>query len=108
MRICARCNCDDATIVREGQVDFAGREIVEHKVTIELRYIKDRKEVTTWHKARGWTFREHLGRPSMVRFVCRDCLNQSSIVRRDFERKKQAEMRATNNDSYYLNLCEGS
>lgn len=108
MRICARCGCEDATVVREGQKDFAGREIIEHRVTIELRYIKDRKDVTAWLKSRGWTFREHLGRPAMYRFACRQCLNDSLVVQRDFQRKQQAEMRSANLDAYYLNLCEGS
>lgn len=108
MRICSRCGCEDQVVIREGQQDFAGREITEHKVTVDLKYIKDRKEITPYLKSRGWSFREHLGRQAMVRFTCRDCLNDSAIVGRDFRRKQQAETRAVNIDSYYLNLCEGS
>jgi len=108
VRICSVCRCEDQTIIREGQVDFAGRPIVEHLVTIELRYMRRREELTKYHETKGWSYYQHLGRHAMKRMICRDCLNQSSILRRDFERKKQSEMRQSNVESYYLNLCEGS
>lgn len=109
-RICSRCKAEDHTVVREGQIDFAGRSILEHFVTQELRYIRDAKEITYWHRTRGWAFRTHLGRPAMVRSICRTCLNEASIVQKDLERKKRADIGAnsTSQYSYYLNLCEGS
>lgn len=106
-RVCSRCKVEDHTIVREGQIDFAGRSILEHNVTEELRYIKDAKAITFWHKTRGWRFRPHLGRNAMVRLICRSCLNEASIMQKDLERKKRADVGGNDAGqySYYLNLC---
>ena len=106
-RICSRCKAEDNTVVREGQVDFAGRSILEHFVTEELRFIKDRKEISAWLRSRGWAFRQHLGRNAMVRSICRTCLNESTVMQRDLDRKKKSDTDAGVADSYYQNLCEG-
>lgn len=106
-RVCSRCSVEDHAIVREGQIDMQGRSILEHLVTEELRYIQSAKAVTPWHRTRGWFFRPHLGRNAMVRLICRSCLNETSIMQKDFERKKRADVGANDAGqySYYLNLC---
>lgn len=105
-RICSICSATDEATQRDGNVDFAGRPLIEHSVTTELRYIKKREDVTRYFTSRGWRYRFHLGRHAMERMLCRSCLNEVSFLQRDFDRKKAADS-ARPVDSYYNDLCEG-
>lgn len=104
-RICSVCGCGDEVTVRDGQTDFAGRQLVEHKVGPELRYVKRREDVTSYFTRRGWRYRFHLGRHAMERMLCRPCMNEVSVLQRDFDRKKAADS-ARPIDSYYNDICE--
>ena len=104
-RICSICGCTDEVTVREGQTDFAGRQLIEHSVAPDIRYIKKREDVTPYFQRRGWRYRFHLGRHAMERMLCRRCMNEVSFLQRDFDRKKAADS-AKPVDSYYRDICE--
>lgn len=104
-RICSICAAKDEVTVHDGQTDFGGRQIVEHSVAPDLRYIKRREDVTGYFIQRGWRYKLHLGRHAMERMLCRPCMNETSILQRDFDRKKAADS-ARPVDSYYNDICE--
>lgn len=94
-RICSVCGCPDCVLNAEG----------EHRVTIELRYLKSRGEFTPYLEARGWRYRKHQARDAMERFICRRCLIATREMSHEFKRKREKELGAKNFDPYYLAVC---
>jgi hypothetical protein len=83
-----------------------------HTVTVELKFIDApndaaaKLKITPYLKARGWKYRMHLGRHSMERYICRECLERHAILEGEFQRKRSQELKSSmNSDSYYLALC---
>lgn len=105
-RRCAACNVEDI-------VHLVGGESV-HTITIELRYIEaaneevGKQKVTPYLKARGWRYRYHLGRHAMERDICRPCMEAQRAMRKEFQRKRENELKSgSNSESYYLAVCGG-
>lgn len=106
-RICSVCKVHDRESVVDGEYDTQGRSKIEHLVTIELEYIKDRNQVTAYRIARGWHYKFHQGRHAVERFICRPCLRDAQTMRRDWLRKcaNDSGTRKTNHDGFYGDLC---
>lgn len=101
-RVCSVCSVGDKESPIDGEFDANGNQRVEHLVTIELEYIKDRTKVR-----RGWRYKFHQGRHAMERFICRPCLRGADIMRRDWMRKcaQDSGTRKANHDGFYGDLC---
>lgn len=106
-RLCAVCSVHDREALIDGETDANGNTKIEHLVTIELQYIKDRTKVTAYHLVRGWRYKYHQGRHAMERFICRPCLRDAETMRRDWMRKcaNDSGTRKTNHDAFYGDLC---
>ena len=96
------CGCPDRITTVEGEFDVRGNKRIEHQVTIELRYIKDRQHCTLNLEAKGWRYRLHQARHAMERFVCRPCLIATQDMAGEFRRKREKELGQKNHDTYYL------
>lgn len=104
-RICSTCAAKNEVTVRDGQTDFAGRQIIEHSVAPYMRYIKRREDCNRYRESQGWRYKQHLGRHAMERMLCRNCMSETKFLQRDFARKKAADS-ARPVDSYYNDICE--
>ena len=83
-----------------------GQEIVEHFVTVELRYLKNLESCTEYLRGRGWKPRMHQGRAAMERLLCRSCMNEHAVMEREFAQRSQVEAgRHSNHQSFYHELC---
>ena len=105
VRECSVCHVPDAPT---RHVDLDSEWIDDHSVTVELRWLKKKDEVSPQDKARGWKLYQGLfqGKPAMQRFICRPCLNSQTIVRKDFEKKAASELRKVNDQGFYAVLCD--
>lgn len=106
-RRCALCGAEDVVHNLEGHYDATGEAVVEHSVTIQVKFLKSRDQFRGWELQRGWKYKVFQGRPAMERNICRPCLIGSQLMNKEFERKKDQELRSKNSsDSYYATLCE--
>lgn len=89
-----------------------GKEVVEHFVKPEVRYIKGPEEVTARLKRAGWEYRTFQARPAMERMTCVDCLRVNEVRDevwgglRD-EAKRLEPPKDVVLDGFYQDLCEG-
>lgn len=104
-RTCSVCGCADHLTAVEGDLDPRGNKRIEHRVTIELRYLRQREDFTAHLQVRGWRYKLHQGRHAMERFVCRACLIATQEMGREFRLKRQKELGMQNHDPYYLAVC---
>lgn len=103
VRRCSVCGCADQT-VESGEVDPLGRKKLDHLVTIELRYLRRKEDLTLYLKNKGWRYKLHQARDAMERFICRPCLREVTEMERDWARKRDGERRQ-NFDNFYGVLC---
>lgn len=103
VRHCSVCGCADQT-VESGEVDPLGRKKLDHLVTIELRYLKRKEDLTPYLRNKGWRYKLHQARDAMERFICRACLREVTAMERDWARKRDGERRQ-NVDNFYGVLC---
>lgn len=107
-RHCSSCNCIDVTQIVQGEYGTDGAQKIEHKVTIELRYLKAREDCTGYLQSKGWRYRFHQGRHAMERFICRSCLAEHGFMEKEFRQKKARELRhGSQPDAYYMAICGG-
>jgi hypothetical protein len=99
------CGCADKVTILENETDPRGNKRVEHSVTVELRYMKERADCTPGLEARGWRYRLHQARHAMERFICRRCLMATREMGEEFRRKRTKELGMKNHDPYYLAVC---
>lgn len=104
-RMCSVCGCPDQASIVEGQANNIGQPLVEHLVTIELRYLKSPQECTPNRQAHGWRYRLHQARHAMERFVCRKCMIATREMSQEFGRKRNKELGDKNHDPYYMAIC---
>lgn len=107
-RLCSVCGDADHQVLIDGETDATGKPKVEHHVTIELQYVKDKSVLTAYRVARGWRYKFHQGRHAIERFICRPCLRGAAVMQRDWQRKvaNDTGSRRANHDSFYGDLCE--
>jgi hypothetical protein len=104
VRRCSVCGCGDQTL-ESGESDPLGRKKVDHLVTIELRYLRRKEDLTLYLKNKGWRYKLHQARDAMERFICRPCLREVTVMERDWARKREGE-REQNTENFYQLLCE--
>lgn len=109
-RSCPNCGVADQVEAIEGEYDHLGRLKLEHLVTIELRYLvgvqseaEAQRKIAVTERRRGWKYKFFQGRHAMERFICRPCLRESDLMRRDWERK--AGKRNSSLEEFYGVLC---
>jgi hypothetical protein len=99
------CGCPDQVSAAVGELDKLGNQRIEHRVTIELRYLKSQDECTAARRAHGWRYKLHQARHAMERFLCRPCLIATQEMSKEFGSKREKELGKQNADPYYLALC---
>lgn len=101
-RFCASCGCEDLIQT----VHEEGGSRIEHKVTIELKYLKKPEECTFYMQSKGWKPRILQGRPAMERFICRPCITGHELMQKEFSQKRAKELRSSaNHDTFYSAMC---
>ena len=108
-RKCCKCGCEDRQEVIQGEFDERGNPLLEHWVTIELRYIKKREDLTPRLRVQGWKLKEHphQGRTAMERLICEEWMERSALMEREWLGKRRSELKQNVNDfSYYQMVCE--
>lgn len=105
-RKCCACGKEDVVHILQGQYDERGEPLIDHSVTLDLKYLKKPEEFTPRMQAKGWKYRIWQGRPAMERFICIPCLEGQREMQREFRSKLANERRSSvHGDSYYMALC---
>lgn len=107
-RRCTKCGLEDLVTAVQGEYDIAGAPRLEHRVTIELRYLAKKEQCTPYLQLSGWRPKIIQGRPAMERFICRPCLNGGREMEREWAQKRAKELKSggKNHDDFYLAICE--
>lgn len=105
-RKCCACGLQDAPI-RSGEIDADGNPVWDHKVVLDLVYLK-RDQLTRQEKDEGFSYVRLADQHAMVRAICRPCLQEIEDTRRawkDFKEQQRRDAENSAEGSFYFQLC---